>query len=173
MLPLTHLTFFLVGQQLQNTPMAPQNAIVQRATAGIEELKAQLERGELISPVDNITADGSKLCGGEPLYHDLRCMPYTKYDVQEWIGKLRKFKAETVRYASQSRRLECGVKKLQQELAQSTEAFSVIESRIELVDGNTAHLSAGLQEGTVFEFCCLGLKCGSAVVFDGCFTQKP
>lgn len=113
------------------------------------DARALLDRGELIPPTDDITANGLEIWeNNEPLYHDLSCIPYTKFDVQEWTGKIRKFKAETVRYANQCRLLEKQVAKLQEELGRSTGDFEDIEARIHTADAKTTALVEMLQEET-------------------------
>lgn len=56
----------------------------------IETLDASLIRlddGQLLEPVDDITANGEAMwLGAEPAYHDLDIVNYTKYDAQ--VGML-------------------------------------------------------------------------------------
>lgn len=112
------------------------------------DAQALLDRGELVLPIDDITANGLEIWkNDEPLYHDLKCIPYTKFDVQEWTGKIRKFKAEIVRYAHKCRLLEKKVAELQEELGRSTGDFEDIEARIHAADAKSTTLVELLQEG--------------------------
>lgn len=118
---------------------------------GLEDAKALLAEGRLVPPVDDITANGYEIWqGSPPLYHDLSCMPYTKFDVQEWTGKIRKYKAEVVRYADQCRRLEKEVWELQTELDNDTGQFEGIEASIQAAVARTEELERVLQEGEPF-----------------------
>lgn len=90
-----------------------------------------LAEGRLIPPVDSVTAGGYELWkDSPPLYHDLGCMPYTKYDVQEWASRTKKYKVELVRYAEFCRRLEKEVEALQAKVNGSSNQFEDIEAKI-------------------------------------------
>lgn len=119
---------------------------------GLEDAKAILAQGRLVPPIDDITAGGYEMWqNNPPLYHDLSCMSYTKFDVQEWTGKIRKYKAEVVRYADQCRRLEKEVWELRNELEKDTGHFEGIEVNIQAAIAKTEELEKFLQEGELWE----------------------
>jgi len=61
--------------------------------------------GELIGPVDEITADVDNVVS-PPAYHDLGNAYLMKYDVKEWAGKIRKYKLEVIHHVERIRTLK-------------------------------------------------------------------
>lgn len=113
------------------------------------DLRSMLDNGQLIPPSDDVTANALQIWeNSPPLYHDLKCIPYTAFDVREWTGKLRKYKAEVVAYADRCRNLEKEVAELQQSLAGRTGHVADLERRHATAQTDSAELDRRIKEET-------------------------